>query len=130
GRRLVLWIELREARRLTPTINRALHEHGSQPRHKAAAAVVVGQQRSARAVRRGEAEELPVQRVRDLAPVVAGDGPRGRVEGRPELADEVFPRAVVTGAAGHGQRQVAHMQRREVDVYAVARWGGWKPMRD
>ena len=37
---------------------------------------------------------------------------------------------VAAGAARHGQRQVVHVQRREVDVDAVARWRTGKAMCD
>ena len=92
--------------------------------------MVIGQERSPLAIRARQAEQLRIQRVRQLTPVVARDRPRRGVERGAQLADEMLPGAVVTGAAGARERQVGDVEGRQVDVEIGRRGRRRKAVRD
>src|SRR5688572_16166058 len=88
-------------------IDMPLGQYCTQPGAQTAAAVKVLEQRPPLAISFGEAEQLAVQRVRQLTRTACGiDGIGSLVEQRTMLADEVLPCALVTAGAGTCQCQV------------------------
>jgi hypothetical protein len=114
------------------SISRCTH-HGSQPREQPAPAVEVDEQRSRLSIRPREPVQLGVQRISQLAAFVARDGSGGRIERGPHFTHQVLPRGVVPRAARARQRQVRHVERRQVqfssDVDGVEsnRWAMLRP---
>lgn len=72
--------------------------------------MVIGEERSALAIRPRQAEELRVQGIRQFAPVVTRNRASGGVERRTQFADEVLPGAVVPGAARTGKREIGDVE--------------------
>ena len=119
ARRWRLFVERLETPRRPMPIDVALDEHRTHPRDQPASAVIVRQQRAAPSVGAGQSEEIPVQRVGQLAPVVARHGPRRVIQLRPEFADEVLPRTVVAVEAGVRECEVGDVQRVEIRAPVV-----------
>ena len=99
------------------TIDVALSENGAHPGGQAAAAVKIAEQRTAGLTLAGDAVELRIERIGDLAGT-AGlvERIRGAIQNGPALGDKVLPRPVVAERAGTRQGHVGEMQTIEVTL--------------
>ncbi len=94
-----------------------LREHRAQPRGEAASSVKIAKQRLPALAAIVETVELRIQRIGELARTTPPGERVGRaVEPRPLLPDEVFPRRLVSRGAGTCEREVFHVQRRQVAI--------------
>jgi hypothetical protein len=92
-----------------------LRQHRAEPRRQTAASMEVAEQRSPLARAIFNAEEIGIERIRQVASFATRiDRVRGSIEKRPVRQDEVIPRRIIPVRARARERQIVKMKRGQV----------------
>lgn len=108
-----------------------LREHRAEPGRQTASPVIIGEERAPLPAALGQAEQVRVQRVCQIAGTPAGlERIRGPIKGWPIFANELLPRVLVTVSARAGQREILEVQRAQMTFHcrAIRGLSGERPL--